>query len=234
MLKPLILSVAVAAFVAQAAEAPKAQDVISTSFKSVGLAVTAVQETALTGMLQVTTDQGLFYASEDGQYLMQGTLYDIKNKKNLTESALGEQRKVALSKFAGTEIEFKAKDEKFAVDVFTDITCGYCRKLHSQIQEYNDLGITVRYLAFPRGGLNSPGYNDMVSIWCAKDKQTALSDGKNGKDVKPESCASPVAEHYQFGQQVGVNGTPAIILPNGGMIPGYQPPAQLLAVLQQQ
>jgi thiol:disulfide interchange protein DsbC len=129
-------------------------------------------------------------------------------------------------------IEFKADKEKYVVNVFTDISCGYCRKLHNEIAEYNKKGITVRYLAFPRGGLVSQSYKDMVSVWCSADKQEAMTTAKGGGQVADTSCENKVAQQYKFGQAIGVSGTPNIILPDGTMIPGYQPPKELLDALK--
>ena len=129
-------------------------------------------------------------------------------------------------------IEYKAKDEKYVVNVFTDPTCGYCRKLHNEMQDYNNAGITVRYLAFPRGGVGSETYLQMQHIWCTKDSRGAMDAAKDGDKVKPAMCANPVKQQYELGQSFGINGTPAIILPNGRLIPGYQPAKALLAQLE--
>jgi len=118
------------------------------------------------------------------------------------------------------------------VTVFTDVSCGYCRKLHSQIADYNKLGITVRYLAFPRAGVPSANADEMQAIWCAKDPLKAMTEAKAGKKVSAASCDAKIAEQYQLGNSFGVNGTPAIVLEDGNMIPGYQPPEDLLRTLE--
>ncbi|MBL1917286.1 bifunctional protein-disulfide isomerase/oxidoreductase DsbC, partial [Klebsiella pneumoniae] len=115
----------------------------------------------------------------------------------------------------------------------TDITCGYCHKLHEQMSDYNALGITVRYLAFPRQGLQSQAEQDMKAIWCAKDRNKALDDAMNGKGVQPASCSIDIAKHYTLGVQMGVNGTPAMVLSNGMVLPGYQGPKELKAFLDE-
>lgn len=200
---------------------------------NLGMKVSAIGDAPIQGLLQVETDKGLFYSSPDAKYFMQGRIYNLdEGMRNETEVTLTEMRHQGMDKFKDSTIEFKAKNEKYVVDVFTDITCGYCRKLHNEISEYNNLGITVRYLAFPRGGLNSQTYQDMVSVWCADDPQKALTNAKGGDGVAPKTCANQVAQQYQFGQSIGVNGTPNIILPDGSMIPGYQPPAMLEQALK--
>ncbi|MDP5041588.1 MAG: thioredoxin fold domain-containing protein, partial [Paraglaciecola sp.] len=151
---------------------------------------------------------------------------------NETELALSKMRLAGVEEFKDSVIEYKAKNEKYVVDVFTDITCGYCRKLHGEMDKYNDLGITVRYLAYPREGLRGQTYKNMVSVWCASDPQEAMDDAKNGQTVASKVCENKVAEQYAFGQQIGVNGTPNIILPDGSLIPGYQPPNLLEQALK--
>lgn len=201
---------------------------------TLGMKVMAVGDSPVPGLLQVETDKGLFYTSPDGKYFLQARVFNLdEGMRNETESALTDMRLTGLTEFKDSVIEYKAKKEKYVVNVFTDITCGYCRKLHNQMAEYNDLGITIRYLAFPRSGLNGQSYQDMVSVWCADDPQKALTEAKNGSSVASQSCSTKVAEQYNFGQSVGVSGTPNIILPDGSMIPGYQPPEQLLQALKQ-
>ena len=119
------------------------------------------------------------------------------------------------------------------ITVFTDITCGYCHKLHEQMADYNALGITVRYLAFPRQGLDSDAEKEMKAIWCAKDKNKAFDDVMAGKSVAPASCDVDIADHYALGVQLGVSGTPAVVLSNGTLVPGYQPPKEMKEFLDE-
>ncbi|EWH08872.1 disulfide bond isomerase, DsbC/G-like protein [Catenovulum agarivorans DS-2] len=206
---------------------------IDTAVAKLGLQVQDIVDVPLEGMKGVLTDKGLFYVSEDGTMLLHGTLFNLKEgMRNESEAILSKVRISQLGKFKGDLIEYKAKNEKYAINVFTDITCGYCRKLHQQIEEYNDLGITVRYLAFPRGGVASQSYRDMVSVWCAKDPAQAMNDAKLKGQVAAKSCSNPVVDHYNFGAQIGVSGTPAIILEDGTLVPGYRPPQDMLQVLQ--
>lgn len=199
---------------------------------SVGLSVISVKPSPVPGLLQALTNRGLFYISEDGTYLLHGRIINLdKGLLNETEEALSAVRLQGVERFADSMIEFKAKDEKYQVTVFTDTTCGYCRKLHAQIDSYNAEGISVRYLAFPRGGAGSEGFRDLVSVWCAEDPKQAMTDAKAGKDISNKNCENQVSDHYEFGQQIGVQGTPAIIMNNGNMIPGYQPPADLIKIL---
>ena len=200
---------------------------------SLGMQISAIGDAPVPGLLQVMTEKGIFYTSQDGKYLLQARIYDIEDgMRNVTEDTLGILRLAGLVKFEDAVIEYKAAKEKYVVNIFTDITCGYCRKLHNEMDQYNDLGITVRYLAFPRGGINSRSYTDMVSIWCAEDKQEAMDNAKAGGSVANKNCETQVAEQYAFGQEIGVSGTPNIIMPDGTVIPGYQPPKKLEEALK--
>ncbi|MCY1242011.1 Thiol:disulfide interchange protein DsbC [compost metagenome] len=111
--------------------------------------------------------------------------------------------------------------------MFTDTTCPYCQKLHAEVPELNKRGIEVRYLAFPRQGPGSSGDQQLQSIWCAKDRQAAINDMFHEKEVKSAKCDNPVDKQFELGQMVGVQGTPAIILANGQMLPGYQSAGQI-------
>lgn len=195
--------------------------------------VSSIADSPVEGLLQVMTERGLFYASLDGKYFLQARVYNLEEgMRNETEVALSGARLEGVEAFKNDVIEYKAKKEKYVVNIFTDITCGYCRKLHNEMEQYNDLGITVRYLAFPRGGLQAKSYQDMVSVWCADNPQQAMTDAKNGNQVADKSCETKVAQQYAFGQRMGVSGTPNIVMPDGTVIPGYQPPAQLEQALK--
>lgn len=206
---------------------------VNKAFSEVGLSVKAVADSTVPGMLQVQTDKGLFFMSDNKQYLFEGNIYDLKNKKLVNEDILKDIRKAGVKEFDDSVIEFKAANEKYVIHVFTDTSCGYCRKLHNEMAELNKAGITVRYLAFPRGGIQSATYDELQSIWCAKDAKQALTDAKSGKAVQQASCPNKVAQQYELGQSFGINGTPALVLPDGSLIPGYQPAAALVAALSQ-
>jgi thiol:disulfide interchange protein DsbC len=126
-----------------------------------------------------------------------------------------------------------AEKTDHTVTVFTDIDCGYCRKLHNEITDYTQNGIKVRYLMFPRAGFNSESYHKAVSVWCAENRQEAMTRAKRGESVTPKKCPNPVQEQAELGQSLGVQGTPSIILENGQMIPGYVPAAQLAQMLDE-
>jgi len=231
-MKKLLTAVMVPLMFAGAVSAQVAPEVHQ-ALSELGLSAKSVANSSVPGLLQVQTDRGLFFMSENRQFLLEGSVYDLKNKQLLNEEIMKDFRKKEVATYDDSVIEFKAPDEKYVIHVFTDSSCGYCRKLHSEMPELNKLGITVRYLAYPRAGMQSPTADELQSIWCAKDPKQALTDAKAGKAVKQASCSNKIAQQYQLGQSFGVNGTPAIILPNGRMVPGYQPAASLLNTLKQ-
>jgi thiol:disulfide interchange protein DsbC len=188
----------------------------------------------LPGFREVIVGGQVVYVSDDGKYLVQGTVVDIETKSELTGSsgALAAYRKGLLQTAPTSErIVFAPANPKYTVSIFTDIECGYCRKLHSEIAELNKLGIAVEYLAFPRMGLGSQDHKDMVSVWCAADRNQALTGAKAGRPVAAKDCQNPVATQYELGQRLGVSGTPAVYAPDGTQLGGYLPPQQMRAAL---
>ena len=205
---------------------------IQQSLKKLGLQQTEIQPSPLPGMKTVLSESGVLYVTEDGKHFIQGPLYNVSGAQpvNVTNQLL--QKKVdALSK---EMIVYKAAKEQHVITVFTDITCGYCHKLHEQMADYNALGITVRYLAFPREGLNGQVEKQMKSIWCAADRNKAFDEAMKGNAVSPIACDIKLDEQYKLGILYGIQGTPAMLLENGTMIPGYQGPKELKQVLDSQ
>ena len=194
----------------------------------------SVSASPINGLYEVVVGARLFYVSEDGHYLMQGSLIDLKTREDLTDKKLADVRLAALQKL-GTDnmIVFKPKIQKHMVYVFTDIDCGYCRKLHSEIDQYLKEGIEVRYLFFPRAGKDSDSYFKAVTVWCAKDRNDALTRAKSGENLARKSCKNPVDEHMELAAAMGANGTPMIVTEKGTILPGYVPAAQLTKMLEE-
>jgi thiol:disulfide interchange protein DsbC len=188
----------------------------------------AISETPIKGLLQVQINSDIVYVTEEGQYLLQGQIIEMDTRENITDQAKSGIRMSLLTDLNPDEqITFSPEKPKYDLLVFTDLDCGYCRKLHNQMAEYNEQGIAIHYLAFPRAGIGSGSYDNYVSVWCADDQNEAMTLAKNGADPAPEKCPNPVADQYSLGQQLGVTGTPSMIMLDGTMIPGYVPPAQL-------
>lgn len=216
------------------------QEKISESLQQVGLQVQQVSASPMQGVSQVLTDRGLFFTSDDGRYLIAGNVLDLQNWQQVRGQQVPTNLKdqlmapIIVDKLAATKastIEYKAPNEKYVVHVFTDPSCGYCRKLHNEMKDYLKAGITVRYLAYPRAGVSSETGLQMQHIWCAKDKQGAMDNAKEDKNVAKAMCQNPVASHYELGQFIGVTGTPAVIMPDGQLVPGYMPVAAMLQQL---
>ncbi len=194
----------------------------------------AVSETPIAGILQVQINGDIVYTTDDGKYLLQGRIIDLDTRDDLTEQAKASIRRELIDHIdASKEITFAPDNPAYDLMVFTDIDCGYCRKLHSQIAEYNKEGIAIHYMAFPRAGIGSTSYDKAVSVWCAKDQQTALTNAKLGKDPEPLQCENPVADQYNLGLELGVSGTPALLTTTGQLIPGYMSPVALRERLDQ-
>ena len=188
----------------------------------------AVSETPIDGVLQVQINSDIVYVTGDGKYLLQGQIMDIDTRTNITDQAKSGIRVGLLAELKQDEqITYSPDHPKYDLLVFTDIDCGYCRKLHNQMKEYNKEGIAIHYLAFPRAGVGSASYDKFVSVWCADDQQTALTLAKNGTDPDPQKCPNPIADQYELGRELGVSGTPALVTADGTLIPGYMPPEQL-------
>lgn len=199
-----------------------------------GLTVEQIKPSPLPDLYEVLTGGQVLYISKDGRYIFQGQLYDRIDGVNLTERAKSVVNKKLLAKFDDSKtVVFSPKSPKYTVTVFTDTSCGYCRKLHQEVPELNKLGIKVRYMLFPRAGPDSPDGRVLQSVWCANNKQEAMNIAKSGGQVPEKSCANPIAEHMELGRKLGLQGTPLMVTNNGTVIPGYLEPTQLLARLEQ-
>lgn len=204
---------------------------------AMGLQVSTVETSDIPGMYEVQFDNGpSVYATADGNYFLLGDLFQVDAGKyvNLSEKRRDGERLASVQQLDEKDmIIFAPEGETRAeITVFTDVTCFYCQKLHLEVPELNKRGIKVRYLAFPRGGVDSPGYRQLVGAWCAENPQETLTALKNKEPVPVKSCdPNPVADQYQLGQAMGVRGTPAMITGTGQMIPGYQSADQLMVTL---
>ena len=198
------------------------------------ITVESIKAAPIPGFREVIATGQVVYVSDDGKYMFQGGLLDIAKRKDMAEAAMAKLR-VDILKTLPVEdrIVFSpATKPRHTVVVLTDIECGYCRKFHTDIAEYTRRGIEVEYLAFPRSGLASADYRNMVSVWCAPDRQKALTDAKNGRAVPSRTCKTPVDMQYRAGQRMGLTGTPMILNADGELIGGYLPPDELLRRLE--
>jgi thiol:disulfide interchange protein DsbC len=195
----------------------------------------AISPSPIPGLYQIMMGGEISYVSADGRYLVQGDIYDLEEERNLTEVQRETARQSAIDKIGENRmIVFSPDKVEHSITVFTDIDCGYCRKLHRQIDGYNQLGIEVRYLFFPRSGPDTDSWFKAESVWCADDRNSALTQAKSGATIDSDDCSStPVEEHYKLGRTIGIRGTPAIIVQGGELIPGYVSPNELLTHLEE-
>ncbi len=194
----------------------------------------SIQPTPVAGLYEVLFGAELLYFSADGRYMFDGNLIDLVTRENLTERPKNLMRKDLMNSLADTDtVIFPAQGTpRHVVTVFTDIDCGYCRKLHSEIKQINELGISVRYAFFPRAGKDSGAYHEAVSVWCAADRLDAMTRAKKGEKIEVKTCANPVDKHMDLVAKLGLSGTPAIITQDGRLLPGYVPAQKLAEMLK--
>lgn len=196
--------------------------------------VTSITPAPVPGLYQVLIGADVLYFTADARYVIRGEIYDLQQRRNITGEQLAQVRVQRLLALTPEEyIEFPAREKKHTVYVFTDTDCGYCRAMHAKINDYNRLGISFRYLAYPRNGLQAETAGIMRRIWCAEDRQEALSLAKRGRAVYAAACADPVDAQYQLGEEMRITGTPAVFSDTGRYLSGYISPEELLVLLQQ-
>ena len=197
------------------------------------VAIESIKPSEVKGLYEVMVGSSMVYVTEDGKYLIQGRLVDVQTRTDLTEQKLATTRVAALEKVGQDKmVIFKPKIKKYTVSVFTDIDCGYCRKLHSEIDQYLAEGITIQYLFYPRAGKGSESYDKAVSVWCAEDRNAALTSAKKDQKIPAKTCENPVDEHMKLGEDFGAKGTPMIVTEKGNIYPGYLPAKQLVELLE--
>ena len=194
-----------------------------------------INETPIDGVLEVRLGGDVVYMSADGKHLFQGRLIDLDTREDLTSRAQTAIRRERIAAIDPDEfVTFGPDNPTHRLMVFTDPDCGYCRRLHEQMDAYVAEGIEINYMGFPRAGEDSSTYDKLVSVWCANDPQAAMNTAKAGGELPARDCDNPVSKHYQLGQDMGVTGTPALLGFDGTLIPGFVPPDQLKARLEQQ
>lgn len=211
-----------------------AHDAIESSLRKVlpDMKTDHIRPSPIPGISEVQVGPRLFYVTNDGRYLLQGSLIDLQTRKDISEERRKAFRLEAVNDLGEQNmIIFPAKNPRHTITVFTDVDCTYCRKLHKEINRYNDLGITVRYLLYPRSGADTPSYYKAVTVWCNENRQDALTRAKAGEKLKRVDCPNPVLSTIELGEEFGLQGTPAIILDDGEMVPGYVPPERLAQAL---
>jgi len=207
---------------------------VAIAAKMQGVKAEDLHATPIPGIYELLRGADAAYVSPDGKYAIVGDLYETGTNKDLTENRRRDQRLKMLAAIPETQmVVFGPQTVKHTITVFTDMDCAYCRKLHSQISDYNKLGIKVRYIAYPRTGPNTASWSKAEQVWCATDPKTALTEAKLGKSLPNKICPNnPVAKEYELGQQFNLQGTPTLILGDGEMVSGYLAPPDLVQALK--
>jgi thiol:disulfide interchange protein DsbC len=229
--------VAVAAQAADTGVPPEVEKTVRAAIESFGpkVHIESVTPSPVPGFYRVIASGQMVYVTADGKYMLNGDLVDLGARNNRSERAWARFRKDELAKVpAAQRIVFAPPHPKYTVTVFSDVNCGYCRMFHSHIKQFNDEGIAVEYLAWPREGVTTtagnptPTYTEMVSVWCAADRKSAFTAAKQGKAPKAATCDNPVQAEFELGERLGVNGTPAIFTADGRQLGGYVTADQVL------
>lgn len=192
--------------------------------------IDGLTESPIAGVYEMISGGTIFYVNEAGTVLIEGDMIDLKNRVSLTEQKLGLLHMGMIANVSESDMLVYEPEEPTgrSITVFTDITCGYCQRLHQEIDTLLDSGVAVRYLLFPRAGLNTPAAAALESVWCNDDPQAAMTTAKAGGQIPPESCVNPIEQHVALAQQVGLRGTPLIYLDTGDRIPGYRDAATIV------
>ena len=201
------------------------------------LQIVSLKATPLPRIYEVELNSGeILYSDISGDYLFAGDMYQTTGSGLLNLSAgtrqIRTQEKIASIPEEEMIIFTPETEVKATLTVFTDVDCTYCRALHRDIDMILEKGIQVRYLAYPRGGENAESYDKMLSVWCSDDRHKTLTQAKNGQNLPKRNCESPVLTHYFLGNELGISGTPALVFPDGRVIPGYVEVDRLVTMLQ--
>jgi thiol:disulfide interchange protein DsbC len=214
---------------AAAAEADPRIDIA----KKLGAKPEDLRPSPVPGIYEFTQGAEIGYVTSDGRYFFGGDLFEIESRRNLSDAHRNDARMRLIAAVPESEmIVFAPQATKYTVTVFTDIDCGYCRKLHSEIRQLNDLGVRVRYMFYPRSGPGSASWHEAEAVWCSKDRNAALTRAKKGEEVKAKNCSTPVKRQYELGEELGIRGTPGIFTQNGTYLAGYLPPAKLVEAIK--
>jgi thiol:disulfide interchange protein DsbC len=217
-----------------AAAAPKADPRAELARRIPGSKAEDFRPSPVPGLYELAQGAEIVYVTSDGKYAFAGDLYDLNDDTNLSERRRRDSRLALISGVPEAQmLVFSPKDPKYTITVFTDIDCGYCRKLHGEMAKYNELGIRVRYLFYPRTGPATESWDKAVSVWCSPNRNDSFTRAKRGEMIRAAKCgSSPVERDFELGQEMGLRGTPAILLSNGDMVPGYVAPAALAKRLE--
>jgi thiol:disulfide interchange protein DsbC len=230
----LLLPTALPALALPAGLADKLRDAVHTHDPAAQVA--ALERSPVSGLYLTYIDGVSGYLSADGRYFIVGDMLDLGSRSNATETQRQAKRRALLQRVGPEEaIVFGPALPRHTIIVFTDVDCPYCRKLHGELDELQKRGIAVRYLAFPRSGPETTAWRTMSAVWCANDRRDALTHATRGEEIRATGACSDavIARHYALGRQLGIAGTPMIVLGDGTSLGGYVTPERLLHALNE-
>lgn len=208
------------------AQADKTIDKVKSRLAEIlpGIQISSLEKSTIPGLYELITDGQIYYVDETAEYLVDGSLIRLSDRANMTDARQGVIHAAMIDEISEDDMLIYEPEvpSTRSITVFTDITCGYCRKLHSEIDTLLDAGVRVRYLLFPRAGLGSQGHKDLISVWCADNPQEAMTNAKAGGKIEPKSCDNPIESHVALAERLGLRGTPLIYTDSGEKVPGYR------------
>jgi thiol:disulfide interchange protein DsbC len=219
---------------AQKDDWPAARAALASVFDGQHASEWVLRRTPISGLLEASRDLDVLYISTDGTYILEGDIFHVQASVNISEEVRKRARADLMAKIdRASFVTYSADDPKHEVYIFTDPDCGFCRQMHQRMEEYNALGITVHYAAFPRAGAGSNSYRVLTSIWCSDERQSQMDKAKLRQPVEPFDCPNaPVMSQFRLAQALGASGTPTVVLADGSIIPGYIEPERLIARIE--
>ena len=233
---PLFVVFALLQGVVNAEESKEIQQLRAALAKTMpDLPITSISESPIPGLLELVTGAQVYYITPNGKYVIEGNIIDVERRIDMTAQRKGRTQVAAINKIGDEKMVVyeptAGESQDRTITVFTDASCGYCRKLHQEIDGLLSQGVRVRYLLYPRAGLNTDASRVLESVWCSDNQQASMDMAKAGRRIDPLSCENPIEEHIAMARQVGLQGTPMIFLDNGLVVPGYRPPDELIRLL---
>lgn len=202
------------------------------------LDIASIRDTPVSGIYEVISGGGVYYVSANGRYLFSGDMINLEEGINLTDERRAELAHEVVGELDRSDMvvfEPASGPVENYLTVFTDHTCPYCQRLHEEVlQMVEEYPVEVRYAMFPRAGTESSAAATLKDIWCADDPARALTAAKEGRSVpsRASDCSTPLDAHWRAAQQIGVSGTPYILVGDDGpVVPGYRPRKQLLSLM---
>lgn len=232
-----LLAACMIPFVGNAADEQSATDKLRATLleRMPDLTIDSISDTVLPGIYELVSGAEVYYLSPDGKYMVDGSIIDLEKRVNLSDQRRGSLQLSLIADMPEDNMivfDNETADAERWITVFTDTDCGYCQKLHREIDEITAAGIRVRYLLFPRAGMESDSFRELQSVWCAGDQQAAMTAAKTGGTVESATCEHPIQSHVDLATRVGLRGTPLIYLDDGTKIPGYRPAAELVKMIE--